>query len=67
MAARPINVCFTPKSGHQMSALECPLCANSGLAQCSNWDARSLWIEKKNTLRIVERPRLEAREKRLTK
>ena len=29
--------------------------------------ARSLWIKKKNTLRIVERPRLEARKKRLTK
>jgi hypothetical protein len=29
--------------------------------------ARSLWIKKKNTLRVVERPRLEARKKRLTK
>ena len=29
--------------------------------------ARSFWIKKKNTLRIVERPRLEARKKRLTK
>jgi hypothetical protein len=28
--ARPRNVRFTPKSGHQFSALRCPLCANSG-------------------------------------
>ena len=27
---RPINVRFTPKSGHRNSVVECPLCAKSG-------------------------------------
>ena len=29
---RPVNVCFTPKSGHRNSVVECPLCAKSGLS-----------------------------------
>src|SRR6516164_4269281 len=29
------NVRFTPKSGHRNSVVECPLCAKSGLVQCS--------------------------------
>jgi hypothetical protein len=31
----PIDVRFTPKSGHRNSVTECPLCAKSGLMQCS--------------------------------
>jgi hypothetical protein len=34
----PHCVCFTPKSGHQLNALRCLLCANSGLMHCSNSD-----------------------------
>ena len=30
IGARPVNVRFTPKSGHRNSAAECPLCAKSG-------------------------------------
>jgi hypothetical protein len=33
---RPPDVCFTPKSGHPLSELGCPLCAKSGLMHCSN-------------------------------
>ena len=29
MAAFPIDVRFTPKSGHELSAMRCPLCAKS--------------------------------------
>jgi hypothetical protein len=35
MEAGPCNVRFTPKSGHSLSVSACPLCANSGLMQCS--------------------------------
>jgi len=35
MGTRSINVRFTPESGHWLSASECPLCAKSGLMQCS--------------------------------
>jgi hypothetical protein len=28
--ARQRDVCFTPESGHWLSALGCPLCAKSG-------------------------------------
>jgi len=38
IAASPINVRFTPKSGHRNSAAKCPLCAKSGLMQCSKKD-----------------------------
>ena len=31
----PRHVRFTPKSGHRNSVVECPLCAKSGLMQCS--------------------------------
>ena len=31
----PSNVRFTPKSGHGNSLVGCPLCAKSGLMQCS--------------------------------
>ena len=31
------NVRFTPKSGHWLSASGCPLCATSGLMQCSKF------------------------------
>ena len=31
IAAQLRDVCFTPESGHRLSALECPLCARSGL------------------------------------
>jgi len=27
---RPTNVCFTPKSGHELVRRRCPLCAKSG-------------------------------------
>jgi hypothetical protein len=30
IGALPINVRFTPKSGHWNSVVECPLCAKSG-------------------------------------
>jgi hypothetical protein len=30
IATPPINVRFTPKSGHSMSVSACPLCAKSG-------------------------------------
>jgi hypothetical protein len=33
IAAPPRNVRFAPESGHQQSALGCPLCANSGLSR----------------------------------
>jgi hypothetical protein len=36
MVACPINVRFTPKSGHRSWRWECPLCAKSGLMHCSN-------------------------------
>jgi hypothetical protein len=29
IAARPVNVCFTPESGHSLIAPGCPLCAKS--------------------------------------
>src|SRR5262245_7633801 len=35
IAALPTNVRFTPKSGHRNSALQCLLCAKSGLMHCS--------------------------------
>jgi hypothetical protein len=35
MVACPINVRFTPKSGHSAARPGCPLCAKSGLMQCS--------------------------------
>jgi hypothetical protein len=31
IALGPRHVRFTPKSGHQLSAFRCPLCAKSGL------------------------------------
>ena len=31
------DVRFTPKSGHQAVRLRCPLCAKSGLMQCSKY------------------------------
>jgi hypothetical protein len=31
IGASPINVRFTPKSGHRNSVLECPFCAKSRL------------------------------------
>ena len=30
IAAPPINVRFTPKSGHRLARAPCPLCAKSG-------------------------------------
>ena len=33
--ARPLDVRFTPKSGHCLARLECPLCANRRHMQCS--------------------------------
>src|SRR5215467_9617421 len=35
--ARPVNVCFTPKSGHWLSVSGCPLCAKSGHQPASDW------------------------------
>src|SRR5262249_31824985 len=35
IGACPRHVRFTPKSGHRNSVVECPLCAKSGLMQCS--------------------------------
>jgi hypothetical protein len=36
LASMPlIDVCFTPKSGHSVARLGCPLCAKSGLLHCS--------------------------------
>jgi hypothetical protein len=35
MTAGICDVCFTPKSGHRLSALACPLCATSRLMHCS--------------------------------
>jgi hypothetical protein len=34
---QPPDVRFTPKSGHSAIRLGCPLCARSGLMQCSNF------------------------------
>jgi hypothetical protein len=31
------DVRFTPKSGHRSAGRQCPLCAKSGLMQCSNF------------------------------
>jgi hypothetical protein len=36
MAKGPTNVCFTPESGHQLSARGCPLSAKGGLMHRSN-------------------------------
>src|SRR5262249_25771635 len=36
--SKKIDVRFTPKSGHRLSVLECPLCAKSGLMHCSKKD-----------------------------
>jgi hypothetical protein len=41
ISQRPSDVRFTPESGHQLRASGCPLCANSGLMQCSNIVIRS--------------------------
>src|SRR6516225_2990366 len=38
IGAPPINVRFTPKSGHRNSLTGCPLCATSGHMHCSNRD-----------------------------
>ena len=35
--ARNRHVCFTPKSGYWNSVAQCPLCATSGLMQCSKF------------------------------
>ena len=40
MTLRNLDVRFTPKSGHRLSAVGCPLCANNGLMHRSNCDHR---------------------------
>src|SRR6516164_6394362 len=42
IGAHPINVRFTPKSGHWNSVVECPLCANSGHSTLGALDTISL-------------------------
>ena len=42
IGARPINVRFTPKSGHRNSVVQCLLCAMSGLMQCSKKHIHSI-------------------------
>ena len=37
IGASPIDVRFTPKSGHWDSAAKCPLRANFGLIQCATF------------------------------
>ena len=46
--AHPRNVRFTPKSGHRVSALACPLCAKSGLLQCKTLSP--LWAKTEHEL-----------------
>jgi len=41
IARGQLNVRFTPKSGHWLSVWECPLCAKSGLMQCSKQHGHS--------------------------
>jgi hypothetical protein len=36
MATGQRDVCFTPKSGHEQSPVECPLSANSGHSAMSD-------------------------------
>jgi len=31
----PVDVRYSPKSGHWRTSVGCPLCANNGLMQCS--------------------------------
>jgi hypothetical protein len=43
IAALPINVRFTPKSGHWNSVAKCPLCANSGHRAIHSKQAELIW------------------------
>jgi len=67
IAPDQLNVRFTPKSGTLVERV-----GMSALCQKRTHAVQQLgyacsWIKNKNTSRIVERPRLEACKKRLTK
>src|SRR5262249_18214833 len=38
------DVCFTPKNGHQLSTLGCPLCANKGHAKKEPQERNALGV-----------------------
>jgi hypothetical protein len=49
----PSDVRFTPESGHWNSVAKCPLCAISGLMQCSNSRMFSRYDEPQSSRKIT--------------
>ena len=48
--ARPINVRFTPESGHRNSVVECPLCAKADIGVESKFSVHWFYIRHRERL-----------------